>query len=56
MRHPGAEYAVSAERAIARVIECAEPNDVILTLGAGSVSQIAPILVERLRAHQTNPV
>jgi UDP-N-acetylmuramate--alanine ligase len=56
MHHPGAEYAASAERAIARVVDRAEPNDVILTLGAGSVSQIAPLLVERLRVHQTNPV
>ncbi len=56
MHHPGVEYASSAERAVSRVVDRAEPNDVILTLGAGSVSQIAPLVVERLGAHQTNPV
>ncbi|MBV8672260.1 MAG: UDP-N-acetylmuramate--L-alanine ligase, partial [Acidobacteriaceae bacterium] len=49
MRHPGVDYAASAEQAITRVIDRAEPNDVILTLGAGTVSQIAPLLLEQLR-------
>jgi UDP-N-acetylmuramate--alanine ligase len=56
MHYPGAEYAPSAERAITRVVDRAEPNDVILTLGAGSISQIAPLVVERLGVHHTNPV
>ena len=56
MRHSGAEYAFSASQAIERVVDRAEPNDVILTLGAGSVSQIAPLVVERLGAHHANPV
>src|SRR5271155_1314961 len=52
----GVEYAATSDQAIARVVECAEPNDVILTLGAGSVSQIAPLVLERLGAHHSNPV
>jgi UDP-N-acetylmuramate--alanine ligase len=44
----GVEYAPSSEQAIAQVIQRAEPNDVILTLGAGSVSQIAPQVLEKL--------
>ncbi|MBV8632396.1 MAG: UDP-N-acetylmuramate--L-alanine ligase [Silvibacterium sp.] len=56
MRHSGVEYASSADQAVGRVVERAGPNDVILTLGAGSVSQIAPRVVERLGALHTNPV
>jgi UDP-N-acetylmuramate--alanine ligase len=44
----GVEYAASSEQAIAQVIQNAEANDVILTLGAGNVSQIAPRVLERL--------
>jgi UDP-N-acetylmuramate--alanine ligase len=44
----GVEYAASTEEAIARVVERAEEGDVILTQGAGSVSQIAPLVLERL--------
>jgi UDP-N-acetylmuramate--alanine ligase len=46
----GVEYAGSPDEAIARVVRRAADNDVILTLGAGSVSQIAPLVVERLGA------
>jgi UDP-N-acetylmuramate--alanine ligase len=46
----GVEYAPSSEYAVAQVIEKAQPNDVILTLGAGNVSQIAPRLLEKLVA------
>jgi UDP-N-acetylmuramate--alanine ligase len=56
MNREGVEYAATSERAIAKVVERAEPNDVILTLGAGSVSQIAPQVLERLGAHHTNLV
>jgi UDP-N-acetylmuramate--alanine ligase len=45
----GVDYAASAEEAVARVVERAEEGDVILTLGAGSVSGIAPAVLERLR-------
>ena len=56
MRRDGVEYAATSERAIAKVVERAEPNDVILTLGAGSVSQIAPMVLERLGAYHTKLV
>jgi UDP-N-acetylmuramate--alanine ligase len=43
------EYAASTEEAVERVVERAEEGDVILTQGAGSVSQIAPLVLDRLR-------
>jgi UDP-N-acetylmuramate--alanine ligase len=51
----GVEYAASSEQAIAQVIGKAQPNDAILTLGAGNVSQIAPRLLEKLAAGQFEP-
>jgi UDP-N-acetylmuramate--alanine ligase len=42
------EYAASAEEAVERAVNCAEDGDVILTQGAGSVSGIAPRVLERL--------
>jgi UDP-N-acetylmuramate--alanine ligase len=42
------EYAASAEEAVERVVKRAEDGDVILTQGAGSVSQIAPRVLDRL--------
>jgi UDP-N-acetylmuramate--alanine ligase len=44
----GVEYAASAEEAVAKVVARAEEGDVILTLGAGSVSGIAPTVLEKL--------
>jgi UDP-N-acetylmuramate--alanine ligase len=44
----GVEYAASPDEAIAKVVARAEAGDVILTLGAGSVSGIAPLVLERL--------
>jgi UDP-N-acetylmuramate--alanine ligase len=46
----GVEYAGSAEEAVARVVARAEAGDVILTQGAGSVSGIAPLVLEKLGA------
>ena len=46
----GVEYARSAEDAVARIAARAEAGDVILTLGAGSVSGVAPLVIERLQA------
>jgi len=42
------EYAASTEEAVERVVERAEDGDVIVTQGAGSVSGIAPRVLERL--------
>ncbi len=43
-------YAASPDAAIAQAIAQAREGDAILTLGAGNVSQLAPVVVERLRA------
>jgi UDP-N-acetylmuramate--alanine ligase len=44
----GVEYAASPEEAVRRVVERAQAGDVILTLGAGSISVVAPVVLERL--------
>lgn len=44
----GAEYAVSTEEAVERVVKRAGDGDVILTQGAGSVSGIAPLVLAAL--------
>ena len=46
----GVEYAPSSDEAITRCLANAKEGDVILTLGAGSVSHLAPLVVERLGA------
>jgi UDP-N-acetylmuramate--alanine ligase len=47
---PGVEYAASFEAAAARAVALASEGDAILTLGAGSVSQIAASVIALLRA------
>jgi len=49
--HP-AEFAASFAAAIDAVVEQAEPGDMVLTLGAGSVSQLGPQILEKLRARE----
>lgn len=44
----GVRYAVTAQRAVQALVERAQPGDLLLTLGAGSVSQLAPQLIEKL--------
>jgi UDP-N-acetylmuramate--alanine ligase len=46
------EYARSTDVAINRAVERAEDGDVILTMGAGNVSQLAPLVLEKLRTKQ----
>ena len=48
-----AEYAESVPAAIAAVVSRAKPGDLIITQGAGSVSAIAPVLLEALQAAAT---
>jgi UDP-N-acetylmuramate--alanine ligase len=48
--HRGAEYASSAEAGVAAAMLGAAPGDMIVTLGAGSVSGLAPVIVEKLNA------
>jgi UDP-N-acetylmuramate--alanine ligase len=45
-----AEFAISFDAAMDAVTGAAKPGDIILTLGAGSVSQLGPQIVERLTA------
>jgi UDP-N-acetylmuramate--alanine ligase len=42
-------YAASMGEAVERLVEDARPGEMILTLGAGSVSQAGPMLLEALR-------
>ncbi len=44
------EFAGSVAEAVERLVGVAEAGDVVMTLGAGSVSGIAPVLVEALRS------
>jgi UDP-N-acetylmuramate--alanine ligase len=45
-----ADYAPSFSEAVEKVMSTAEAGDMILTLGAGSVSQLGPMILERLQA------
>ncbi len=47
---PAASYAGSFADGVASVVGAAQPGDMILTLGAGSVSQLGPMIVERLHS------
>jgi UDP-N-acetylmuramate--alanine ligase len=49
--HP-AEFAASFDAAIDAVVEQASDGDVVLTLGAGSISQLGPRILESLRARE----
>jgi UDP-N-acetylmuramate--alanine ligase len=48
--HRGAHYAGATDAGIAAVAAAAAPGDAIITLGAGSVSQTAGPILERLRS------
>jgi len=48
-----AEYSASVPVAIATVVARVQPGDLILTQGAGSVSAIAPLLLDALRTAQS---
>jgi UDP-N-acetylmuramate--alanine ligase len=43
-----AQYAPSFPEAVASAVSAARYGDLILTLGAGSVSQLAPLVLEQL--------
>jgi UDP-N-acetylmuramate--alanine ligase len=43
-----AEFEPSMVKAVERVVSMAKPGDVIMTLGAGDVSSLAPVIVEAL--------
>ena len=46
--HRGVEYAGSNEAGVDAIVQGVAPGDMILTLGAGSVSQLAEKILERL--------
>jgi UDP-N-acetylmuramate--alanine ligase len=46
--HKHVEYAGSVENGIARVLEIAEPGDLVLTLGAGSITKAGEEILKRL--------
>ena len=48
IRDTNALYAPDFAAAVARVRDLAQPGDLILTLGAGNVSQLAPMILEAL--------
>jgi UDP-N-acetylmuramate--alanine ligase len=45
---PAARYAGSFVEGVSAALAVAEPGDMILTLGAGSVSQLGPMILQRL--------
>jgi len=51
-----ATYASSFADAVERVTAAAKPGDMILTLGAGSVSHLGPQILERLETRQAPPL
>ena len=50
------EYANSFSAAVNAVSSSAEEGDMILTLGAGSVSQLGPMILEKLKQREAAPV
>ena len=48
----GVEYAASMAEAVERLAKAARPGEMVLTLGAGSVSQAGPMLLEALRGRE----
>jgi UDP-N-acetylmuramate--alanine ligase len=53
---PAARYVASFPEAAEIVSSQAENGDMILTLGAGSISQLGPMILERLQARQPSQV
>jgi UDP-N-acetylmuramate--alanine ligase len=47
--HPDADYAGSVADAAAEAVVAARPGDTVLTLGAGSITQAAGLVLEGLR-------
>jgi UDP-N-acetylmuramate--alanine ligase len=47
--HRSAHYAPSIEEGVAAIAAAAQPGDLIVTLGAGNVSQAADKILEKLR-------
>jgi UDP-N-acetylmuramate--alanine ligase len=54
--HPASGYEDSFETAIERMVARVQPGDMVLTLGAGSVSQLGPTLLKELQAARASNV
>jgi UDP-N-acetylmuramate--alanine ligase len=50
---PLVTYASSFADGVASVVAATQPGDMILTLGAGSVSQLGPMILEKLKAKKS---
>ncbi len=48
--HRSAEYAPSLDEGVAAIVAAAQPGDLVITLGAGNVSQAADKIVQQLKA------
>jgi UDP-N-acetylmuramate--alanine ligase len=46
--HKPAEYAPSFEAAVTRILQLAQPGDLVVTLGAGNVSQVGPMVLHKM--------
>jgi UDP-N-acetylmuramate--alanine ligase len=53
-RSGSVQYVGSFEEAARQVSALAEPGDMVLTLGAGSVSQLGPLVLEQLKKKQAD--
>ena len=51
----GVAYALSFSDAVATVAALAQPGDMVLTLGAGSISQLGPMILEKLETKSYEP-
>lgn len=50
VRSPAAQFVATIPEAVQRLAQDLHPGDVCLTLGAGSVTQVGPLLLEELRS------
>jgi UDP-N-acetylmuramate--alanine ligase len=51
--HKDTRYLFSFSDAAQAVVSAAQPGDMILTLGAGNVSQLGPMILEKLAAKES---
>ncbi|WKR22104.1 UDP-N-acetylmuramate--L-alanine ligase [Actinomyces israelii] len=54
-RVEGARYIADHDRAARALADAARPGDVALTIGAGDVTRLGPVILERLGARQDGP-
>ena len=54
--HPAAEYVPSWDEAVEKAVAGARGGDAILTLGAGSISQVTEKIVSRLESHTPSAI